>query len=143
MKKERQKQYERGFLDTKTFAYSNLNPAGKITSDCSTRTLAAAIGVSYGEAIDIQAEAAKRLNLGLTDADLVETILLERGFEKISIKAVKGRSRENAGQMAKRFATKYAVVVMRLAHHFTVAREGKVRDIWDCTGKTVYRAFGW
>lgn len=142
MTKIQQMKYENGFYDTDTFRYHNRNPNGLITSDCSTRTICEALGITYGEAVDLQSECAKRTYIGLTDADLIETILLEHGFKKVAIKAVaSGGRRENAGRMAKRLATGDAVLVMRVANHFTVAKKGHVLDVWNCTGKTVYRAF--
>lgn len=143
MTQKRKRDYENGKFDTACFRYYNLNPAGLITSDCSTRTIASALGITYGEAIDMQGDAAKRLYLGLTDADLVETVLLEHGFRRVKMSAVgNGDCRMNAGECAhENTADGRHVCVMRLAGHFTVARNGKVEDIWNCSSKTVYRYY--
>lgn len=140
MTKARMREYEAGLHDTDTFTYFNINPEGKITSDCSTRTLALALGIPYSAAIDLQCLAAKDTHIGLCDGDLIAHILERHGFTKMKVSTpYAGMKRETAGQMAERLAKGNTVVVMRLANHFTVAKEHTVHDIWNCTKKTVYR----
>lgn len=141
MTQKRQRQYELGLMDTAMFKYHNVNPKGLITSDCSTRALALALGISYEEALRRQCDKAIAMCVGLTDVALVSDILVSSGFEKVALKAVaKGRKRLNAGDAARMYTEgNDTVLVMQLAGHFTVAKDGKVHDVWNCEKKTVYQ----
>lgn len=141
MTQKQQRRYEAGLMDTARFTYHNVNPKGLITSDCSTRTLTIALGVTYAEALDMQCNAAKEMCVGLTDVELVTHILTSHGFEKVKMNAVaKGHKRLKAGDAAREYTTgSKNVLVMQLAGHFTVAYLGQVHDVWNCEKKTVYQ----
>lgn len=135
------KMLQKGLGDTETFEFVNLNPKGNRTSDCSTRALAAALKLTYNDVLELQCAYAKKLAHGLSSPEVTEAILLARGFRRHRIVVERGKKRLCARDVAK--LTKGCAVraFIQIANHDTCAYGGRIRDIWDCGDKCVYRLY--
>lgn len=113
----------------------NVNPKGRDTSDCVVRALTIATGKDYKtiytELFNISLESGYFLN-----EKRVEDVLLEReGFKK------QKQPRKNDGTKYKvreiLLLTNASIIVIRVAHHLTVVKDGILLDTWNCSEKTI------
>lgn len=131
------KQYEKGLGDNAEFRFINRNPEGRCTGDCSTRVICGALWMKYDDALDEQCAVAKMTHYGITDSEVVSGVLFRHGWNGHKIGGAKaGERRKTVGDIAKMY--RHTIVVIRAAHHWTMARCGVIEDIWNCSRKTAY-----
>lgn len=131
------KQYEKGLGDSSKFVFTNRNPDGRCTGDCSTRAISGALGIPYDDALDEQCAVAKMTHYGITDSEVVAGVLSRHGWTGHKIGGAKaGERRKSVEDIALMY--RHTIVVIRAAHHWTMARYGVIEDIWNCSRKTAY-----
>lgn len=121
------------------FKQINVNPKGRKTGDCCVRAITNVLGISYAEAIDLCAESAKKRCYGITNKETLADVLKKFGYVKMK-------------QPRKLDGTKYTVreadlvltkeqmkegVLITVAGHDTVVRDGYCEDTWDCRYKCI------
>lgn len=117
----------------------NVNPKGKKTGDCVTRALATALNVSWDQALTEQFNLAIKTKLSVDDTRLINKLLTERGFTKMNMQPKKGCHRCTVGALAYEYLSE--TIVVRVAGHLTVIKEGEIFDTWDCSNCAVYCAW--
>lgn len=115
----------------------NLNPKGKRTSDCTTRAIAACLGIAWQEALKLQCEAALKTGYAPNDPKNVQKIMEAHGFVR------RKQPRKPSGRKYRLLELDDAIgdlsgpILVNVANHATAVIDGTVNDIWDCRGKTV------
>lgn len=109
----------------KDYQYYNANPLGDIESDCVTRAITEATGLSYYE---VQHKLSLMAQLYECDTLCVCCYhnLLDNVFRFKNYKA-NGRT---VKELAKQF--KDDILLIRIQGHLTISKYGTVYDIWDC-----------
>ena len=117
----------------------NRNFKNKKTGDCSIRALAGILSISWQEALTLLYNSAMKTGFEPADRRTMEKVLNEYGYEKV-------------GQPRKPDGKKYLVheldevlskedmqsgVVVNVARHYTIVRDGYVEDTWWCGNKSV------
>ena len=119
------------------FIKHNENPKGRKTSDCTTRAIAKATGMSYDTVLLAQYGRALKTKYFLNDTKITNAILTEFGFEEVKVKVQRGQSRQTVRQLTD--AHPHDTLVISVAGHLTCAVDGCIYDIWDCGYKSVYK----
>ena len=113
----------------------NANPKNRKTSDCVVRALTIATGKDYKtiytELFNISLENGYFLN-----EKRVEDVLLEReGFKKQKQPRKIDGTKYKVKEVLQ--LTNAYIIVIRVAHHLTVVKDGVLLDIWNCSEKTI------
>lgn len=113
----------------------NVNPKKRKTSDCVVRALTIATGKDYKtiytELFNISLENGYFLN-----EKRVEDVLLEReGFKKQKQPRKPDGTKYKVKEILQ--LTNADIIVIRVAHHLTVVKNGVLLDIWNCSEKTI------
>lgn len=116
----------------------NRNFKDKKTGDCSIRALAGILGISWQEALTLLYDSAMKTGYEPADRRTMEKVLNEFGYEKMK-------------QPRKPDGKKYLVyeldevlsdsemhngVVVNVANHYTIVRDGYIEDTWFCGYKS-------
>lgn len=117
----------------------NVNPKGHKTGDCSTRALVGTLGISYEEAITLQAKWAIKKCYGLTTKQTMELVLREFGYVKMKQPRHRDGSKYTVGELDEilTLTQREHGVLVTVANHHTCIVFDSVQDIWDCRHKTV------
>lgn len=117
----------------------NVNPKGRKTGDCSTRALVGTLGISYDEAIRLQAEAATKTCYGITDKQVIEYVMKQFGYVKMKQPRKADGTKYKVAEMDKLLTAKQMKegVLITVANHHTCIVNGVLQDIWDCGYKSV------
>lgn len=117
----------------------NVNPKRRRTGDCSTRALVGTLGITYEEAITLQAQVAIKTCYGITDKQVMEGVLKQFGYVKMKQPRKYDGTKYTVGEMDKLLTAKQMQegVLITIANHHTCIVNGIVQDIWDCRYKTV------
>lgn len=121
------------------FRRVNYNPMKKRVGDCSTRALANVLNITYEQAIKDQCQTAIETCYGLTDKELVEIIMQKYGYKKMK-QPRKPNGKKYIVTEMDQVLTKQQIedgVLVKVANHFTVIKNGDIQDTWDCGYKTV------
>lgn len=121
------------------FRKFNINPKGRLTGDCSTRAIATACGITYGEALKEQYEEAASSCYGFTCKEVLEAVLKRHGFVKMKQPRRPDGRKYRVGEIEQVASgcQLEAGVVISMAHHDTAYLRGEIVDIWDCRFKTI------
>lgn len=120
------------------FYKRNVNFKNRKTGDCSIRAVANVLHISWQEALTLLYNSAMTTGYEPADRRTVERVLADYGYEKIS-------------QPRKANGKKYLVceldkvlsdtdmkngVVVNVANHYTIVRDGYIEDTWCCGNKS-------
>lgn len=141
--------------ETRTFHYHNENPKSRITGDCTFRAIAQVTGKTWQQVVMEMADMSCRTGYAINDKKGIETYLKEQGFTKCK----QPRKWDNTKYTGKEFCKVqqrylddknghgaewndgiiiYPKIIASIGgHHITAIIDGKVNDIWDCTGGCV------
>jgi hypothetical protein len=121
------------------FRKANVNPMKKRVGDCSTRALSNVLNISYEEAIREQCETAIKTCYGLTDKELVDEIMNKYGYIKMKQPRKSNGKKYDVNEMDQVLTKKQIEdgVLIKVAKHFTVIKNGDIQDIWNCGYMTV------
>ncbi len=121
---------------TKFYEFYNANPKGRITGDCSVRCVATALGITWDEAVDLVCEKAHKTKVEPFGRKMVEAILKEHGFVAMKIELVNGK-RPTMATIIPKYPGR--TIVGRIANHVMCAVDGKVRDVWNSSERSLYK----
>lgn len=122
------------------YEFENLHPKGKIVGDCVKRAIACAEGREYQEVSKELNRLKKKTGAKCFNEDKNwKTYLKEKGYEKLSFPAVKGKPRMNGERFCDEFPD--GSYVLSMAKHLTCCIDGVIYDTWDCSEKCVYNAW--
>ena len=126
--------------NTDFYEFENVNPKGRLRGDCTIRTIAKACGQSWEQTIRELTEIGIKKGYVCNDQSLFPSYLSSKGF----VAHNEPRASDNTKISVKAFISKglaggKAIVALVGTHHVTCLMEGKVRDIWDCSGQTMHR----
>lgn len=116
------------------YVEKNVNPKHRKTGDCSTRALVGTLGISYEDAIRLQAEAAIKHCYGITDKEVMESVLRKFGFVKMKQPRKANNTKYRVGELDQLLTDKQMQegVLVTVAGHHTCITNGYLQDIWDC-----------
>ena len=115
-----------------TWSEFNPNPAGRRVGDCSVRAIAAALGLTWDEAFDEIAQAAKWM-ADMPSSDAVwGAVLRKNGFYRSAIPNACPMC-YTAGDFAK--AHPHGIYVLGFGGHVATVVDGVIYDAWDSTGE--------
>lgn len=125
------------------FERRNVNPKNRKTPDCVIRALTVAMGkpceTIYKELFDILFKTGYMLNEKRVEDKLLENY----GFIKHKQPRKADNTKYTIGEIDELIngitvdGTPIKAVVIRCAHHLTVAISGKIIDTWDCRYKCI------
>lgn len=121
------------------FSEVNVNPKGHKTGDCSTRALVGTLGISYEEAINLQAKWAIKKCYGLTAKQTMELVLKEFGYVKMKQPRHSDGSKYMVGELDEiiPWVQREHGVLVTVANHHTCIIGDCIQDTWDCRFKRV------
>ena len=120
------------YPDTKWFVYENVNPKGKVTTDCVVRAICKALEKTYTEVYDGMFKYSLRTGVHINDKKFLQKYLKTFGYDMLK----QPKHEDGTKYTVKEFLEKNqngTYILSINAHHITVAIDGKVHDIWDCT----------
>ena len=106
----------------------NPNPVGRTVGDCSIRAIAAALGLSWDDAFDIVADAAKGMGDMPSSDSVWGAVLRQNGFYK---KAIPNQCPDC--YTAEDFAEDHprGIYVLGFGGHVATVIDGQILDAWD------------
>ena len=122
-------------IKNNSFQYYNPHPSGRKTDDCVIRALTIAVGKTWKE---VYKELLKTswILCDMPNSQIVyENFLKEHGFERHTVKVVKGEKRTTVRDMTNEDA---AIIICRVAHHLVTIKNHIIYDTWDSSNKSVY-----
>ena len=123
------------YKTTKFFQFTNVNPTGEEKGDCALRALAVALGISWMEAFDMMVATARPMYLMPNEVEVIDKILTEHGFKAMTVH--RGKKRPTLTSLIKEYPNH--IIVGRIAHHMATAKDGKVRDLWNSSERSLYK----
>lgn len=126
--------------DTKWFHYHNENPKGQRAADCSVRAIARATGKTWDSVYDDLFNIGKAMRRMPNEKEVIAKYLENLGWVKHK-QPKKGDNTKLTGREfveARNIRLAHVPVIMNIGgHHMTCFVDGKINDIWDCTGDKV------
>ena len=122
-----------------TLCKQNVNPKGRVTSDCTTRAMSNVLGISYADTLRLQYEQAMKHCYGLCDGKTTDFVMKLFGYEKQKQPRKWNNTKYTVGELDQLLSKKQMSegVLVTVNHHETCIREGQVRDTWNCLNKYV------
>lgn len=124
------------YPETKWFIYDNMNPKGKITTDCVVRSICRAMNVPYDQVYEDMFKFSMKTYIHINDKKFLERYLKKFGYVKMK----QPKHDDGTKLTVKEFCEKYNTgkyILSINCHHITSIIDGKVHDIWDCTDRVV------
>ena len=125
------------YKTTKFFQFTNVNPTGKEVGDCSIRCIAVALDKKWEEAFDLLAAKARESYCCMDEVEAVSGVLKDSGFTEMKVGVKKGKKRPTLTDLIKEYPNH--IIVGQIAHHFATAKDGKVRDLWNSSERSLYK----
>jgi len=124
--------------NTATYHFYNANPKGLYVGDCRYRAIALANNLSWE--VVVLTVALWMVKTGKADAgsDAYDELLLEFGdWTRNGEPKKKNGTKYTVGELAKMLKGEKNPVIVKVNHHLTCIKEGKVWDIWNCSNEYV------
>lgn len=120
------------------FLKVNYNPKGRKTGDCSTRAIANLLHISWEEALKLQYDMSIETKYDLTSREVMEKVLAKFGYAKFKQPRKADNTKYRIREFDKVLSDKKMKngVIVNVANHYTVVRNGCLEDTWDCGGKS-------
>lgn len=119
------------------FEKVNNNVKGRKTGDCVIRATANATGQTWVEALREQTEIAIKTGYMVACKENYDRYLSAHGFVKMKQPRKWDGKKYTVGEMDNVCHCNNDVIVVSMANHLTVIKDGAVEDLWDCRHKTV------
>ena len=134
--------------DTKWFHYNNVNPKGKVTTDCVYRAISNAMQLPYAQVAREMTEMQIETGWDTGESRLIDRYITSKGWTKHSQpyryddydKKKKYTGKEFVEYLSKmpKNVKSFDRVIMNIgAEHLSCAINGKIEDIWNCSGYCV------
>lgn len=129
------------YKDTEYFCRYNNNPTFKdgqrwTKGDCVIRAFAMAADITWLEAFDKLTENARKTYDVINGQSNYEVVFSANGFEKKSVKVVKGKKRMTVEDFCKK--NRKGSYIVAVANHLTAVVDGVCYDNWNPANKCVY-----
>lgn len=137
--------------DTKWFKYHNVNPKGKITTDCVYRAISNAMQIPYAQVAREMTELQIKTGWDTGESRLIDKYITSKGWKKHSqpkqydcntdsMKKFTGKQfvdyLESFNTVVK--VKEFQRVIMNIgAEHLSCVINGKIEDIWNCSNNCV------
>ena len=146
----REERRRQKYPDTKWFKYHNVNPKGKITTDCVYRAISNAMQIPYAQVAREMTELQIETGWDTGESRLIDKYITSKGWYKHSqpykyddfdnkkkytgkefVEYLQGMTKFKNGGMFNR-------VIMNIgSEHLSCVINGKVEDIWNCSNNCV------
>lgn len=129
------------YRDTEYFRKRNNNPSYKggnrwHKGDCVIRAFAMAANITWLDAFDMLVENARKTYTVPNSKDNYDVVFAANGFERKSVKVVKGKKRMTLEDFCK--VHKKGRYIVSVANHLTAVIDGVCYDQWNPANKCVY-----
>lgn len=132
------KNRENKYPETDVFCYYNANPKQRITFDCVIRAISAFTGDTWADTYRQMVEVAIKHAVSHDGKDGIKHYMNSKGYVMHKMPRRADNSRYTAAEFCREIAVAGNEYVLSLAGHLAyVDANQRVRDIWDCTGKSV------
>lgn len=116
------------------YKYLNLNPKGRIVSDCTVRAIALAHNISWYKAYDILSEYAREQCIVIDDTTFIDDFLSDRyDYECLKCDGIKMK----VGSFC--YSHNKGIYLITMSGHITCMIDGIIYDIWDPRDKYAWR----
>ena len=122
------------------FLKVNVNPKKKKTGDCAVRAVVQACNIPYEQAAKELFDEWMRTGIDMTQTAVFKTVLERHGFQAFGKPKHSDKTTYSVEQLGKKFG-KGNILVVQVANHWTVIKDDKIIDLWDCSMKSVYGYF--
>lgn len=141
---------------TSTFEFINVNPKGRITGDCSYRAIARATETPWEQVVKEMADLSIKTGYAVGSRENIDQYLKAKGWKKMKQPRRMDRTKYTGEEFCKvqqkwlnrtedldglewgdGIVIAKAIIASIGGHHITSIINGKVNDIWNCTGKCV------
>lgn len=119
------------------FLEVNVNPWKKKTGDCATRAVCQACNIPYEQAARELFEEWMRTGEEMTFPKTIASVLERHLFVKFGKPKHSDNTTYSVEQLGKKYGKDH-IIVAQVANHWTVIKDDKLIDLWDCSGKSVY-----
>lgn len=119
------------------FLKVNVNHHNKKTSDCAVRAAAQACNIPYQQAAKELFDRWMDTGEEMTSPKVFEYVLSNHGFQKFGKPFHSDRTTYSVEQLCRKYG-KGNILVVQVAGHWTVCKDDKLIDLWDCSKKSVY-----
>lgn len=110
------------------YKYFNSNPVGNHVGDCSVRAISKALGISWDDAFDLLADAAKNMGDVMSANSVISAVLRMNGFYRENLPnfcpdcySIKEFARDNP----------IGTYVVGTGSHVVCVKDGNWYDAWD------------
>lgn len=132
----KRKTREEKYPNTAVFIYHNENPKNRITGDCTFRAVARATGKSWAEVVREMAEVSIKTGYAINDKKGIAKYMESIGWVKMAQPRKADKSKYTGAEFC-RSNPNITCVASIGGHHVTAIVDGKINDIWDCSGKCI------
>lgn len=115
----------------------NVNPHKKKTTDCATRAICQACNIPYEQAAKELFDEWMHTGYEMTEPRVFQAVLERHGFIKFGKPKHSDNTTYSVEQLGAKFGAN-SILVVQVANHWTVIKDDKLIDLWDCSGKSVY-----
>lgn len=122
---------------TAFYEYVNVNPKGRLSGDCVIRAVALMTEQSWERTVRDLTELGISKGYLCNDPDLFKFYLPSKGFEKLGEPRDENNKKMSVREYIRRHPEREFVACVG-SHHVSCVKDGKVRDIWDCSGETLH-----
>ena len=122
------------------FLKININPKNKKTTDCAVRAVAQACNIAYNEAAKELFDLWLETGYEMTEPRTMTKVLEKHGF----VTKGKPKHENNKTYSVKELGDEFGkgnIILAQVAGHYTVLKNNKLLDLWDCSTCCVYRYF--
>ena len=123
--------------DNAFFHYYNANPKNRHTGDCVIRAISLALDKRYKEVLMDMAELSFKTGYSIGSTELEKKYLELNGWVKMKQPKWEDGTKFTGKQFCYAFPNIKTAVVSIGSHHLSCVKEGKIWDIWDCSGDKV------
>lgn len=147
----REESRKKKYPDTKWFRYNNVNPKGKVTTDCVYRAISNAMQIPYAQVAREMTELQIETGWDTGESRLIDRYITSKGWKRHS----QPKQYDCGSDSMKKFTGKQFVdyltsfntsvkvkefdrVIMNIgAEHLSCVINGKIEDIWNCSNNCV------
>lgn len=134
------------YPDTKWFRYHNVNPKGKITTDCVYRAISNAMDIPYAQVAREMTELQIETGWDTAEQRLIDKYITSKGWKKHSQPYTyddldnkkKYTGKQFVEYLSRLNSQMFSRVIMNIgSEHLSCIVDGKIEDIWNCSNNCV------
>lgn len=133
------------YKETAVFHFYNANPKNRIAADCVVRAICTALGQTWEQTVREMTEVGIELGRAFNEDDTIKKYLERKGW----VKCYQPRKGDNTKYTGKEWCLRLQereiptckrmerMIANIGGHHMVAIMDGKIQDIWDCSGKCI------